>query len=203
VNPLREIFSRLPAEHQRRWVLGAVFLVLLGVISLIASLLPEPRKLESRKVVVKNLLTDADPRALGIDGLASELRAIRKGQDDLTSRLKSLEEHRAQPSDTEGPLPASETETAIRNEMAALRSELDALRKPPIANDKPLPMGPSPDVFPPLPTPKPSSRGPPMTSMPSSPASISGISPRPPARARRAPFGSFAMQMQKRPPPRE
>lgn len=92
---LRDAFLRLPAEHQRRWALGASVVVTLSVITLIAALVPEPRKLEPRKVIVKNLLTDADPRALGLDGLASELREIRKGQEALTLRLNSLEERRS------------------------------------------------------------------------------------------------------------
>jgi conjugal transfer pilus assembly protein TraB len=156
VKRLREAFLRLPAEHQRRWALGASVVVTLSVITLIAALVPEPRKLEPRKVIVKNLLTDADPRALGLDGLASELREIRKGQEALTSRLNSLEERRSPEDESTGPLPSSPS--AIQSEIAALKSELEALRKHQPPEDKTVPMGNPSDLFPPLPTPKPPSK---------------------------------------------
>ena len=74
VNRLKAFFLKLPPEHQRRLVLAGSLLGVVGLILLMAAVVPEPRKLEPRKTRIKTLLTDADPRALGIDGLASELR---------------------------------------------------------------------------------------------------------------------------------
>ena len=150
MNRLKAFFQRLPPEHQRRLVLGGSLLGVMGLITLIAALVPEPRKLEPRKTLMKNLLTDADPRALGIDGLASELREIRKLQGDLTQRLKTLEEHRALPKDPSDPL----KDEAIQSEITALKAEIEDLRKP-TQNPSPapsIPMNPPADIFPPLPT---------------------------------------------------
>lgn len=148
---LRAAFLRLPADHQRQWVLGGSLVLTLGVITLIAALVPEPRKLEPRKVIVKNLLTDADPRSLGLDGLASELRDIRKGQEELAARLKNLESHRTLQDETVASIPNE----AIQSDIAALKAEVEALRKPQDHDVKPMPMGNTPDLFPPLPTSKP------------------------------------------------
>lgn len=150
MNRLREAFYRLPPEHQRRLVLGGSLLVTVGFITLIAAWVPEPRKLEPRKTIVKNLLTDADPRALGLDGLASELREMRKLQGDLSVRLKNLEERRLTPQEPN----IFASEETVRNDIEALKTELATLRKSSEREEKALPLGNSPDLFPPLPVPK-------------------------------------------------
>lgn len=151
MNRLYAIFTRLPPDHQRRWVLGGGIALLLGLITLIAAWVPEPRKLEPRKTIVKNLLTDADPRALGIDGLASELREIRKLQGDLAQRLKTLEEHRPIPPEADTSIPEAE----LRSELLALKAEIEGLQKKSSSPENPLPMAPPADIFPPLPKVKP------------------------------------------------
>lgn len=151
MNRLRDLFLSLPPEHQRRWVLGGGLTLVLGFITLIATFIPSPRKIESRKTIVKNLLTDADPRALGIDGLASELREIRKLQGDLAQRLKTLEEHRPIPPEPQ----TTSHDEEIRSEMAALKTEIEGLRKPPPHPANPVAMDSPPDIFPPLPKAKP------------------------------------------------
>lgn len=155
MNRLRELFLRQPPEDQRRWVLGGSLLLTLGFIVLIAAYGPEPRKLEPRKAIIKNLLTDADPRALGLDGLAHELRDLRKYQGDLAQRMKSLEEQRSLTKDAAGETSPS---VELRGEMEALKSEIESLRHPPEPVAQPMPTEATPGLFPPLPTPRPTQR---------------------------------------------
>ena len=156
MNRLKAFFQRLPPEHQRRLVLAGSLLGVVGLILLMAAVVPEPRKLEPRKTRIKTLLTDADPRALGIDGLASELREIRKLQGDLTQRLKTLEEHRALPKDPSDHL----KDEAIQSEITALKAEIEDLRKP-TQNPSPAPSIP---MNPPATTSRKSSKAPPSCS---------------------------------------
>jgi len=151
VKRFQEVFSALPPDHQRRWVLGGSLFLALAVITLIAAFVPEPRKLEPRKTLVKNLLTDADPRALGLDGLASELREIRKLQSDLALRLKTLEERRNGVSDSQ----PNSHDSEVQRDVAALKAEIETLRSQKPVDAKSLPLGTTPDLFPPLPSPKP------------------------------------------------
>lgn len=154
MNRLRDLFLSLPPAHQQRWVLGGSLVLVIGFISLIAAFVPEPRKIEPRKTLVRNLLTDADPRALGLDGLASELREMRSLQGDLAQRLKTLEEHRPGPKDS----PVIPQDEALRNEVATLKTELETLRKASETPGHAIPMETPKDIFPPLPKVPPHSR---------------------------------------------
>ncbi|WP_200329739.1 hypothetical protein [Thiocystis violacea] len=73
----------------RRWLLIGV---VLGVVALIAVIaLDEPatpgtRAEQARERLTRHLLTDADPRALGIDGLANRLTQLERELAQATSR---------------------------------------------------------------------------------------------------------------------
>ena len=45
-----------------------------------------------KQQTVKHILTDTDPRSLGIDGLAAQLKQVTQKHEDLLRRLNSLEE---------------------------------------------------------------------------------------------------------------
>lgn len=136
-------FRAFPPELQRRIVLGGSLAGFIGFIILIALAVPEPPRLEQRKAVVRHLLTDADPRALGIDGLAADLRDLRKTEKETQQRIRTLEE---KPKGTD----ATQTHDAdLQGEIRVLKEEIESLKKERAGGIEPPPATPV-DIFPPL-----------------------------------------------------
>jgi conjugal transfer pilus assembly protein TraB len=134
VNPFIPIWNKLDPRVRRYLVVGLIIAGCLLLFTLLALMVPEPRKIGERKLVVKHLLTDADPRALGIEGLAAQLRDVTQKNESLGQRLNSLEakerlnrsnesEHQRKQEDQE----SRET----RAELNALKGQLEELRSGP------------------------------------------------------------------------
>jgi conjugal transfer pilus assembly protein TraB len=93
---------------------------------------PEPTKLTDRKAIVKHLLMDADPRTLGIEGLATQLKQVTQRNEELLRRLSSLEDQqkRTQQTDEERLRKLGEAQTnTTQGQLDDIRSQLETLRR--------------------------------------------------------------------------
>ena len=138
----------------RRWL---VIVSVLGVVALIAVLAfdrhppPATHTLEARDALTRQLLTDADPRALGIDGLAQRLEHLerqltqarawqtqRDSRDPLAMTHQVEELRQVQQMQVE----------ALQQEIAGLKARLDTSRAappPPLSKpDADVPAKPAP-----------------------------------------------------------
>lgn len=127
-------WGRLGATSQRVLSVGAIFTALVGVIAAVSSVMPNPEPPKTDKQsVVRHILTDTDPRSLGIDGLAAQLRTVNQHNEEMTRRLAALEEEqkRQQLSDEERLERLSADQNAVhQEEIASLRAQIDNLNKP-------------------------------------------------------------------------
>lgn len=121
---LQRLLDRLSPEQKQH---GVLLLAGVGVLALILGLsatVPTPTASVSPKPRVdRHLLTEADPRALGVDGLAAEIRALRKDQSALLERMARLEN----PPEKPGAMPSLAEKEALST-LETLRSELEALK---------------------------------------------------------------------------
>ncbi|EGV29609.1 IncF plasmid conjugative transfer pilus assembly protein TraB [Thiorhodococcus drewsii AZ1] len=105
----------------RRWLLIGV---VLGVVALIAVIaLDEPatpgtRAEQARERLTRHLLTDADPRALGIDGLANRLTQLERELAQATSRERQR-----------GPGEAATLNRQVEQLRQSQQSEIQALQQ--------------------------------------------------------------------------
>lgn len=107
---------------------GVILIGAIGLILIVSLSVPEPKGPSPRKIIARHLLTDADPRALGIEGLASEIKEMKRSQEDLLSRMKNFEDHNRETPNPQTP-PASEPELrTMKEEMDRLRGDLENLR---------------------------------------------------------------------------
>ncbi|WP_295454597.1 TrbI/VirB10 family protein [uncultured Thiodictyon sp.] len=104
------------------WGAGGSVLLLLAAIAVQSAGAPTPRGSAQDKLV-RNLLTDTDPRSLGIEGLAARLERMEQHVDDVKKAL-------AKPPDKPDVPPVDPAVVeAQRVEMAQLKDELESLRR--------------------------------------------------------------------------
>ena len=104
------------------WGAGGSVLLVLAVIAVQSAGPPSPRGSAQDKLV-RNLLTDTDPRSLGIEGLAARLERMEQHVDDVKKAL-------AKPPDKPDVPPVDPAVVeAQRVEMAQLKDELERLRR--------------------------------------------------------------------------
>lgn len=166
----RRGWEALNPTAQRALAIGGIGLAALALFGGVAVLMPEPPKPADKQAVIQHILTDSDPRSLGIDGLAAQLKQVAQRNEDLQRRFEALEaqQQRARLSDEErlrkfGEAQTSTTDSrieALQNEIAALRR--DPAKGPtvtppavPLATDTPA----SRSILPPAPA-KPAAAGP-------------------------------------------
>lgn len=135
----QSLWDSLNPERQRQAVMIAALTLGLGLVLLVAYLAPEPKALSERKNLARHLLTDADPRALGMNAMAAELRAMQRRNLELESRLESIEKIQQA-----APEPAKNLENPKidqwASELDALKSKVESLeRKPPPPSAEPAP----------------------------------------------------------------
>ena len=132
MKPWEPLWNRLDPRHRRYLVVGLIVTGALAIFTLMALMVPEPRKIGERKRVVKNLLTDADPRALGIEGLASQLRHMSQRNEELIRRIDSLENQEKQNRISEAERQRKYGDSGsqdTRAELNILKSQIKALRQ--------------------------------------------------------------------------
>ena len=125
---LTTTWESLSPRTRQAITLGAGALVI-AVLALLMATAPDEREAaaEQRRRMVSNLLTDVDPRDLGIDGLGRRLNTlegeVRRISENLTKLGLSVEDDSAQ---------AKLLQTLRREreqDLSALRAEVSALRK--------------------------------------------------------------------------
>ena len=70
IRNMKDRWEAFSPNAKRVLVVGGIVTVSLGVIAAISHFAPAPPQRADKQAVVKHILTDSDPRSLGIDGLA-------------------------------------------------------------------------------------------------------------------------------------
>jgi conjugal transfer pilus assembly protein TraB len=129
---LKDRWDALSPNAKRGLTVGGIVAAGLGIVSTIANFAPEPAQSIDKQQVVKHILTDSDPRSLGIDGLATQLKQVAQKNEDLLRRLAGLEEEqkRSRLSDEERLRRMNEEQTTSHlGQIESLRSEIENLRR--------------------------------------------------------------------------
>jgi len=112
----------------RRWLLIGSVLTLVALIAVLAfdePVTPGQRAEQARERLTRHLLTDADPRALGIDGLANRLTQLER---DLSQSI--AREHQRGPGEVAGvSRQVEQLRQSQQTEIQALQQELARLRE--------------------------------------------------------------------------
>ncbi|MGY6275290.1 TrbI/VirB10 family protein [Methylomonas sp. MgM2] len=85
-------WSRLSPTAKRNVAVGSIGTVLLAIIIALASVSPEIAKPTSKQATIQHILTDSDPRSLGIDGISAQLRDLLQKHEEQGRRLAAIEE---------------------------------------------------------------------------------------------------------------
>ena len=158
---LRAQWDGLSPNVQRWTMLGVAAAMLLAVAALsVQTVQTPPTAATPQQQLVRNLLTDTDPRALGVEGLATRLERMEKHVDELNQRAARA------PAVTPAPAGSSAADLAHQMDIETLKSQVDALRKQlDAANDQRAAAAPASPARPPGrladPTPTPAAAPPP------------------------------------------
>jgi len=85
-------WARLPPTAKRHLAVGGIGTVVLAVIIALATITPEVSKPLSKQATIQHILTDSDPRSLGIDGISAQLRDLLQKNEEQARRLAAIEE---------------------------------------------------------------------------------------------------------------
>jgi hypothetical protein len=85
-------WTRLSPSAKRNLAVGSIGTVLLAVIIALATVTPEVSKPLSKQATIQHILTDSDPRSLGIDGISAQLRDLLQKNEEQARRLAAIEE---------------------------------------------------------------------------------------------------------------
>jgi len=85
-------WTRLSPSVKRNLAVGGIGTVLLAVIIALATVTSEVSKPLSKQATIQHILTDSDPRSLGIDGISAQLRDLLQKNDEQARRLAAIEE---------------------------------------------------------------------------------------------------------------
>ncbi|QPK64069.1 conjugal transfer protein TrbI [Methylomonas sp. LL1] len=85
-------WTRLSPAAKRNLAVGSIGTVVLAVIIALATVTPEVSKPLSKQATIQHILTDSDPRSLGIDGISAQLRDLLQKNDEQARRLAAIEE---------------------------------------------------------------------------------------------------------------
>ena len=122
---------------KRNLAVGGIGTVFIAVIIGLASVSPEVAKPSSKQATIQHILTDSDPRSLGIDGISSQLRDLLQKNEEQSRRLAALEEQqkREQQSDEQRfkQWTLSERE-AYDSKLKAVSGEVESLKNKPAAS---------------------------------------------------------------------
>ena len=85
-------WASLSPTAKRNLVVGTIGALLTVAIVALAWISPDVAKPSAKQATIQHILTDSDPRSLGIDGIASQLRELLQKNEDQSRRLVALEE---------------------------------------------------------------------------------------------------------------
>ncbi|MGY6277536.1 hypothetical protein [Methylomonas sp. MgM2] len=85
-------WTRLSPSAKRNLAVGSIGTVVLAVIIALATVTPEVSKPLSKQATIQHILTDSDPRSLGIDGISAQLRDPLQKNEEQARRLAAIEE---------------------------------------------------------------------------------------------------------------
>jgi conjugal transfer pilus assembly protein TraB len=130
---LTDRWEGLSPGLRRGLVLGGAVALVLALASLLVSAPTNDRggSAGERKRLITNLLTDADPRAIGIEGLAERLRRLESHMDQLAVSLEKLGLGKGVDPERDALIEGLRRENAkqleeLRRQQAALREQLKA-----------------------------------------------------------------------------
>jgi conjugal transfer pilus assembly protein TraB len=130
-------WSSLSPTAKRNLAVGSIGTVLIATIIGLASVSPEVAKPSSKQATIQHILTDSDPRSLGIDGISAQLRDLLQKNEEQGRRLAAIEEQqkREQQSDE---LRFKQWTSAEREaydaKLRAVSGELETLKNKPAAS---------------------------------------------------------------------
>ena len=127
----------LSPTAKRNLAVGGIGTVFITAIIALASVSPEVAKPSSKQATIQHILTDSDPRSLGIDGISAQLRDLLQKNEEQSRRLAALEEQqkREQQSDEQRfkQWTLSERE-AYDSKLKAVSGEVESLKNKPVAS---------------------------------------------------------------------
>jgi conjugal transfer pilus assembly protein TraB len=157
---LTDRWEGLSPGLRRGLVVGGAVALVLALASLLVSAPTDKRggRADERKRLITNLLTDADPRAIGIEGLAERLRRLESHMDQLAVSLDKLGLGKGVDPERDALIEGLRRENAkqleeLRRQQAALREQLK------IESTKPTP-SPAEAALPPVKLPAEQTPGP-------------------------------------------
>jgi len=130
-------WSTLSPTAKRNLAVGGIGGVLLASIIGLATVTPEVTKPLSKQATIQHILTDSDPRSLGIDGISAQLRDLLQKNEEQSRRLAAIEEQqkREQQSDEQRFKQWTEAEReAYDQKLKAVSGEVESLKNKPSAS---------------------------------------------------------------------
>jgi conjugal transfer pilus assembly protein TraB len=147
---LRDRWEGLSPTLRRALVLGGAIAVVLTLAALLVTAPKDERAngAEDRRRLITNLLTDADPRAIGIEGLAERLRRLETHMGQLTASLDKLGLDKGADPERDALIEGLRRENVrqleeLRRQQEALRQELAAAGTTPALPPPELPTPPA------------------------------------------------------------
>ena len=127
---LRAQWDALSPGVQRWAAFGAAGALVLGIAAVtVATTAPPHRAPTAQEKLVRNLLTDTDPRSLGIEGLATRLERMEKHVTEVQEQIeKDKREKAAEPAHSP-PAASDPAEQANKGELDDLKSQIAALQQ--------------------------------------------------------------------------
>jgi len=130
-------WSALSPTAKRNLAVGSIGTVLIAAIIVLAWFSPDVTQPAGKQAVIRHILTDSDPRSLGIDGISAQLRDLLQKHDEQSRRLAAVEEQqkRQQQSDEARfkQWTAAERD-AYDSKLKAVSGELESLKNKPAAS---------------------------------------------------------------------
>ena len=127
-------WTALSPTAKRNLAVGSIGTVLMVTIIALAWFSPDVSKPAGKQAIIRHILTDSDPRSLGIDGISAQLRDLLQKHDEQSRRLAAIEEQqkRQQQSDEARfkQWTAAERE-AYDSKLKAVSGELESLKNKP------------------------------------------------------------------------
>lgn len=119
---------------KRSWVVGTLGTIAVAVIVGLASLTPEVAKPLGKQATIRHILTDSDPRSLGIDGISAQLRDLLQKNEEQGRRLMAIEEQQKREQQTDEQRFKQWTTTereAYEEKLRAVSGEVESLKNKP------------------------------------------------------------------------